>query len=183
MPRHADPDDNTFVRSLLRAAAGGLIAMVVTFGITAVLTQVGRDDPADGPAMVGNGALTSGPSPSPLPHPELGDEASSQPTAPTVEPASEIAVEPVTVQVLYAPGLDDAAGEAAAVLRDLGYEVAAVNETARTTDTTTILATAGNEEDAADLRDADPRFAQIDVNDGFSDAVDLHILVGADFSE
>ena len=182
MPRHADPDDNTFARSLLRAAAGGLVAMVVTFGITAVLTQVGRDNPADGPAVIQDGSLSSGPSPSALPDPEPTQESTS-PTEPTVEPASEIAGEAVTVQVLYAPGLDEVAGEAAAVLRDLGYEVAAVNTTTRTVDSTTILATAGHEEDAAELRDTDPRFALIDVNDGFSDAVDLHILVGADFSE
>lgn len=183
MPRHANPDDTTFARSLLRAAAGGLVAMVVTFGITAVLTQVGRDNPVEGPAVIQDGTLSSGPSPSPPSDPEPTEETTSRPTEPTVEPASEIAGEPVTVQVLYPPGLDDVAGEAAAVLRDLGYEVAAVNATARTVDTTTILATAGHEEDAAELRDTDPRFAEIDANDGFSDAVDLHIIVGADFSE
>lgn len=180
MARHTDPDDTSFRRSLLRAAAGGLVAMIVTFGVTALLTQLGRDDPGQGPVVVQNDALTSGPSPSPV-RAEPTSETTSGPTEPTVAPASEIGTEPVTVQVLYAPGLDDTAGEVAAVLRELGYEVAAVNETARTTDTTTILATAGFEEAAEELRDTDPRFGQIDVNDGFSDAVNLHVLVGPDF--
>lgn len=182
MARHADPDDSTFARSLLRAAAGGLVAMVVTFAITAVLTQIGRDSPADGPAVSFDDGLTSGPSPSP-PAPQPTDHATSAPTEPTVAPASEIAREPVTVQVLYAPALEDVAGEAAEVLRDLGYDVVAVNATARTTDVTTILATGGHEEEAAELRDTDPRFAQIDANDGFSEAVDLHVLVGPDFRQ
>jgi hypothetical protein len=180
MARHTDPDDTTFRRSLLRAAAGGLIALVVTFAITAVLTQVSRDTPADGPVVFEDQELTSGPSPSP-PAPEPTEPATSRPTEPTVEPASEIAREPVTVQVLHIPGLEDTAGEVAAVLRDLGYVVEAVNETARTTRTTTILATTGYEDAAQELRDTDPRFAQIDSNDGFSESVNLHVLVGADF--
>jgi hypothetical protein len=180
MARHTDPDDTSFRRSLLRAAAGGLIAMVVTFAITAVLTQIGRDAPSQGPVVEFDDALTSGPSPSPvLPQPTAAE--TSRPTEPVVEPASEIARDMVTVQVLYAPGLDDLAGEVAAILRDLGYSVAAVNATDRTTDTTTILATAGREEAAEELRDADPRFGVIAENDGFSESVDLHILVGADF--
>lgn len=182
MARHADPDDTTFGRSLLRAAGGGLIAMVVTFAITGLLTQIGREGPADGPVMVPQDALTGGPSPSPPPAAPIQEETSG-PTEPTVEPASEIPQEPVTVQVLYAPGLEDVAGEAAEVLRDLGYDVAAVNATARTTDTTTILATAGHEEQAEELRDADPRFARVDANDAFSSDVDLHVLVAADFDD
>lgn len=182
MARHTDPDDTTFRRSLLRAAAGGLIAMVVTFGITALLTQIGRNTPTDSPAVVQNEPLSSAPSPSPRP-PAATEAETSRPTEPTVEPASEIPQEPVTVQVLYPPGLDDVAGEVAEVLRDLGYDVAAVNATARTTQTTTILATAGHEEDAAELRQTDPRFAQIEPNDGFSQDVDLHVLVGEDFDD
>lgn len=179
MSRHVDPHDHSFGRSLLRAAAGGVLAMVVTFGITALLTQVGGNDPAAGPAVTQTGDV---PSPSPRPT-EATQAPSPVPPEPTVEPATEIDGETVTVQVLYAPGLDELAGEVAAVLRDLGYAVAAVNETARTVDTTTILATDGAEDDAAQLREADPRFAQISTNDGFSEAVDLHVLVGPDFAD
>lgn len=181
MARHARPDDTSFRRSLLRAAGGGLLAMVITFAITGLLTQIGRDDPAGGPVVSADQSLTSGPSPSPV-LPEPTPETASRPTEPTVEPASEIAREPVTVQVLYVPGRDSLAGEVAAVLRDLGYDVVAVNETARPAETTTILATAGQEEQAAELRDADPRFSRIEENDGFSEAVDLHVLVGPDFA-
>jgi len=179
MARHVDPDDHSFRRSLLRAAAGGLAALVVTFGVTAVLAQIGRQDPPGTPAIV---ATVEGlPSPSPAPRPTASTSAA--PAEPTVAPASDIPAEPVTVQVLYLPALEDLAGEAAEVLRDLGYEVAAVNSTAREVDVTTVLATPGHEDDAAQLRERDPRFAELGENTDFNASVDLHVLIGPDFDD
>src|SRR5688500_1838966 len=79
MVRHVDPSDDSFRRSLLRAAGGGLVAMVVTFGITAVLASVGRnEDVAGGPAVA-----------TPSAAPELETPLSEPPEPSQAAPASE----------------------------------------------------------------------------------------------
>ena len=192
MARHVDPDDTSFRRSLLRAAAGGVAALVLTFAITAVLTRTGQIGEGGGPAMV----LTSPPdapasaaptldteleSPAPSPAPE---PTQPPPTTPAPEPtaASEIPVAGITVQVLEQVGAEAQAAEAAEVLRQLGYDVVAVNTTDRQVDTTTVLASAGYTEAAQQLQRTDERFGVITANDGFSEDVNLHVIVGADFS-
>src|SRR5687768_7438803 len=104
---HVDPDDTSFRRSLLRAAAGGLVALVVTFAATGVLTRLGRDDGTGGPAVVltGSPAAPTTPPPlteSPTPSPEPEPEPTALPTAeaPLPTEASEEPVSGITVQVL-----------------------------------------------------------------------------------
>lgn len=191
--RHTDPDDDSFRRSLLRAVAGGLVAMVVTFAVTALLTVVGREDPDSGPvvsapppttteAATTPASPTSPPSSEPAP-PTSEPTATHEPSA--TDPATDAATDAaqdVTVQVLDAAGTGTHAEDAAGVLRGLGYEVIVVNPTARRVQTTTILATPGSEAAAEALRDRDERFAEIDENSDFNPSVDLHILVGPDFS-
>lgn len=192
MARHNDPEDDSFRRSLLRAVAGGLIAMVLTFGVTAVLMVVGRDDPDGGPVVstddspAASEAIAEAPAatesePEPTDLPEATDPPPSDLGA-TDAPTEEADTSDVTVQVLDAAGTGTHAEDAADVLRDLGYDVIVVNTTARRVDTTTILATPGSEDAAEALREQDPRFAEIDENADFNPSVDLHILVGPDFS-
>lgn len=192
MARHTNAGDRSFAASLLRAAAGGLAALVITFGITGALTVLGRDDGSGGPAMVAQptdaapsppGATVAPPTQTPSeaqatkpPEPPEPSEAGPTTHADSVGPVGT-----VTVQVLDAVGTGTQAQEAAAVLRELGYEVVVVNPTPRRVKTTTILATQGHKDDAEDLRDADPRFTVIKPNRAFNESVDLHVLVGPDF--
>lgn len=189
MARHVDPDDTSFRRSLLRAAAGGVAALVLTFAITAVLMRTGQIGDRGGPAMVltappsdAVATVPAFPTPSPEPEPEL--EPTQPPTTPAPEPteASEIPVAGISVQVLEQVGAEAQAAEAAQVLRQLGYNVVAVNTTDRQVDTTTVLASAGYAEAAEQLQQSDERFGVVTANDGFSEDVHLHVIVGADFS-
>ena len=189
MGRHADPLDDSFRRSLLRALGGGVLAMLVTFGITAALTVVGHEDTNEpGPAMISPSDVADVPTVDP-PEPTQ-PEATDPPTVapePTEQTEASVPDDPsdVTVQVLDTVGAGDGrdALEAAQVLRDLGYDVVAVFSTRRTTDTTVILATVGHSDEAEALRATDPRFAQVGPNDGFSREVDLHVLVAEGFAD
>lgn len=187
MARHADPDDRSFRSSLLRAAAGGLAALVVTFGVTGLLTYLGRDDGTGGPAMVAqptSAPQTPSPEPAaPVSEPPDAEPATSAPTAaPTPQEETESDLADVTVQVLDAVGTGTQAEAAAKVLRDLGYDVVVINNTPRRVEQTTILATRGHEAEAEALRDEDPRFGAIRRNKDFAQSVDLHVLVGPDFA-
>ena len=182
MARHVDPEDDSFRRSLLRAAGGGLLALVVTFGITAVLTQIDRPSGTEGPVVSTSDGLAEQPSPQPEP------AATASAATPAVEPSIDASSASdsdgvVTVQVLDAVGSGTHAEDAAEVLRELGYEVVVVNSTPRRVETTTVLVTPGHEADAAELAAVDPRFAQTGENLDFNPEVDLHILVAADFVE
>lgn len=189
MARHVDPDDGSFRRSLLRAAAGGLVALVVTFAITAAFTQFGRDDGSGGPAVTFTGTpavlaqtetVEPAPSPSPVPSPTPVPRPS--PPAPTPAEVTEPPERMVTVQVLYSPATQSQAEEAAAVLREMGYDVVAVNSTHHTRDATTVLASPGHENAAEALRDSDGRFGVIEPNTIFNKDVHLHVIVGPDFT-
>lgn len=190
MARHVDPDDHSFRRSLLRAAAGGLVALVVTFAITGILTRLGRDDGQSGPAVF----LTA--TPTEVAQAEITETSpppASEPPSPTPEPSpravptpAEVTEQPdtagVTVQVLYNGADDTVAAEAAEALRELGYDVVAVNDTEHTADATTVLYSPGQEQAAEDLREIDGRFGLVEPNTIFVESVNLHVLVGPDFS-
>lgn len=191
MGRHIDPDDTSFRRSLLRAFAGGLVALVVTFAVTALLTVVGREDPDGGPVVSAPESTQATQAPSPTEAPTAADAPTPAVTesppgdlgatdGPTTQTATDDA-QAVTVQVLDAAGTGTYAADAADVLRELGYDVIVVNPTARRVQTTTILATPGFEDAAAQLQQQDPRFAKIDENTDFNASVNLHVLVGPDF--
>lgn len=189
MARHVDPDDNSFRRSLLRAAAGGAAALVLTFGVTAVLTRTGQIGEGNGPAMVLTAPASQTPTVAALPETELPTPEPVPTTPPPTTPApvpTEVTENPVagvTVQVLEQVGAEAQAAEATEVLRNLGYDVVAVNVTDRQVDTTTVLASQGAIADAERLQTLDPRFAVITDNDGFSPDVDLHVIVGVDFGD
>lgn len=188
MARHVDPDDHSFRNSLLRAAAGGAVALIVTFAITGVLANVGRGGGEDTPAVTltapppqAQETVAQPPSPDPSPSPEA--TAAPEPSAAsTPQETTETPAGIVTVQVLDAVGSGTHAQDAAQALRDLGYEVVVINSTPRRVKTTTVMFTSGHSDDAETLRQADERFAELKENKDFNPAVDLHILVGPDFT-
>lgn len=188
MSRHVDPDDDSFRRSLLRAVAGGLIALVVTFAATGLLTRLGRSD-GPGSAAVSLQGLPSAPAtelvePTPTPEPSPTQQVTSPPTPQeaTETQAALQSAKNITVQVLDAVGSGTYAADAAEVLRELGYEVVVVNSTPRRVTETTVLASPGHKKDAQQLKRRDPRFAVIGANADFNETVDLHVLVGPDFT-
>ena len=186
MARHVDPDDRSFRNSLLRAAAGGVAALVVTVAITGVLSALGRDDAKDSPAMVLTGTPApveedTQPPPSPEPEPTAVSEAPPVTETATPMEMTEGGDGLVTVQVLDAVGTGPAAQAAADALTELGYEVVVVNSTPRRVETTTVLYTPGHREDAEALQEADERFVEVRENKAFNPSVNLHVLVGPDF--
>lgn len=186
MAQHVDPDDHSFRRSLLRAAAGGLVALVVTFAITGLLTRLGRDDGSSGPAVVFTGGPTVAPQTESVePSPEVTQAPSPEASPTTAATPTEVTEQPdrmITVQVLYTGADDTAAAEAASVLRDQGYDVVAVNGTQHAVDSTTVLYSPGHADDAEELRDLDGRFGVVDANTIFVESVNLHVIIGPDFT-
>ena len=87
-----------------------------------------------------------------------------------------------SVQVLDAGGGSTAAADVADVLSGLGYDVVAINPSRADYDVTTVLFTAGNEAEAEAMRARDERFAETAPNERLSDGVDLHVVVGPDWT-
>lgn len=90
--------------------------------------------------------------------------------------------EETTVQVLDAGGGSTATDEAADVLREMGYDVVAINSSRTDYPTTTVLFTEGNEAEAEALPARDDRFAETAPNERLSEGVDLHVVVGPDWA-
>lgn len=90
--------------------------------------------------------------------------------------------ENTSVQVLDAGGGSTATSQVADTLRELGYDVIAINASRVSYSTTTTLYTDGNETEAQALHARDERFAETAPNELLSDAVDLHVVVGPDWS-
>lgn len=86
-----------------------------------------------------------------------------------------------TLQVLDAGGGAARVDRAVAAVEQLGYDVVAINPSSRNVPLTTVYFTDGAEAEARALRARDPRFRVIEPNQGLSEGVDVHILVGADF--
>ena len=89
--------------------------------------------------------------------------------------------EETTVQVLDAGGGSTATNDAADALRELGYDVVAINTSRLDYPTTTVLFTEGNEAEAEAVRARDERFAETGLNERLSEGVDVHIVVGPDW--
>lgn len=87
-----------------------------------------------------------------------------------------------SVQVLDAGGGSDATNDVASVLADLGYDVVAINPSRVNYDVTTVLFTPGNEAEAEAVRARDERFSATAANERLSEGVDLHVVVGPDWS-
>lgn len=112
----------------------------------------------------------------PEPTPEPTD------TGPSPEELIEAAPDPgdTTVQILDAGGGGTRAQDAAEALRDLGYQVVNVTSARASVSSTTIWF---NDEDAAlGLRAREERVAEVAPNEALSTGVDLHLLVGPDWS-
>lgn len=190
MARHIDPDDDSFRRSLLRAAGIGLLAMVATAVLAGVLTQLGRTDRAGSPAvsLEGSPSPAAGASPD-APAPEAPATEFALPTeqategtdAPTEVTGGKSPAE-ITVQVLDGRGDGVAVEEVAEVLRGLGYNVVAVNPAARDYVVTTVLVSDGRDDEAQGLAERDDRFTEVGENTNLNPDVDLHVVVGADWT-
>lgn len=113
---------------------------------------------------------TDGASPAPA--------ASEAPVTPEVDPP-----EAVTVQVLDGTGDEDLFNAAVRDVRALGYDVQLIAVAGTGSPTTTIYSTEGNEAEAEALRTADPRFTEVAPNERFETPVDLHLLIGEDWTE
>ena len=118
-----------------------------------------------------------------------GDESeASEDTGLSDEEAEELIdaarpPEETTVQVLDAGGGSTATNDAADALRELGYDVVAINTSRLDYPTTTVLFTQGNEAEAVALRARDERFAETGLNERLSEGVDVHIVVGPDWTD
>lgn len=86
-----------------------------------------------------------------------------------------------TVQVLDAGGGPAAVDAAVAELESLGYDIINVTSSSRDVTTTTVWWTADAEAEARALRARAPRFQEVGPNEGLSEGVDIHVLVGPGF--
>ena len=194
MARHVDPDDNSFRRTLGRAALGGLVALAVTAGITGALART-RAPGGQGPtvALESPSAAPVTEEPEDAPPSELNDDDGFSTITPTEfgtelgEPTeSETPTEDVsTIQIQVLDGVGDVvrADDAEDVLVDLGYNVVLTDAAAVAYDVTTVIYTSGNKEAAEALTRRDPRFTTIAPNTDLKAKVDLHVVVGADWPE
>ena len=91
--------------------------------------------------------------------------------------------EETTVQVLDAGGGSSATASVQEALSDLGYDVVAVNASRIEYPVTTVLYTDGSDAEAEALRARDSRFAEIDTNERLSEGVDIHVVVGPDWTD
>jgi hypothetical protein len=117
--------------------------------------------------------------------------AESEPAAvpttvpPTVDPqeliAAALAPAETTVQVLDAGGGDAAVDAVVTRLEEIGYEIVSIQDSGRDVTTTTVYWTQDNRAEAEALRARDPRFQAVEANQGLSEGVAIHVLVGPDF--
>lgn len=108
--------------------------------------------------------------------PELSEEEIQELIDAARDPAE------TSVQVLDAGGGSSAASDVADVLAGLGYDVVAINPSRVDYDVTTVLFTSGNDAEAEALHARDDRFAETAPNERLSEGVDLHVVVGPDWS-
>ena len=142
----------------------------------------------DEPELAGEAQPSEGASEA-QPPPAAESEPPAEPTEDgglTPEEAEELIAaarppEETSVQLLDAGGGSDAVNDAAEVLRELGYDVVAINPSRTEYNTTTVLFTDGNEAEAQALPARDERFAEVAPNERLSDGVDVHVVVGSDW--
>lgn len=119
-------------------------------------------------------------------------EATATPTAvptvtapPTASPQELIAAarppDETTVQVLDAGGGTARVDAAIGVLEQIGYRVVAISPSSRDVTQTTVYFTQGAQAEAEGLRAREPRFQVVEPNQGLSEGVDIHVLVGTEF--
>ncbi|HWB70933.1 MAG TPA: LytR C-terminal domain-containing protein [Egibacteraceae bacterium] len=135
------------------------------------------------PATHPSPASTTSPPAPPPPTPSAPESAAAPPASASPSPdvlAQAAPPSQTTVQVLDGVGDGVRARRAAAVLRELGYDVVAVNAAVEYS-TTTVLYSRGHEAEARALMARDRRFAALRRNPNLSESVDLHVVVGRDW--
>jgi hypothetical protein len=188
MGRHDDPDPASFYTSLGRAVLRGLLALLLSFGLYALLANIRDGREAPPPVAVQSTEATTEPSVQmPVGTPSPAEQATlrSTPNAvPSGIPSDDVAAPrsaDTTVQVLDGGAGRERTAEVVAALRTLGYQVVAVNRAVRTYQVTTVFYSQGQEESARALRARDSRFVAIDENPNLSQGVALHVIVGTDW--
>lgn len=181
-----DPDDPLW-RVWRRRLFGGALAAALVIGLflsfrptTFESDEVAsQDEPTEGPRR--NGGKKGGGRTNAEPTEAASDGLTSAEADELI--AAARAPEKTSVQVLDAGGGSTAASEVEEALLDLGYDVVAVNSSGTDYDVTTVLYTEGSDAEAEALRARDERFAEIAPNERLSDAVDIHVVVGPDWSQ
>lgn len=188
-------DRTGVVPQLLGAAVGIVLGAALLFALIGMF----RDDPpapevvADAtPTATATEEPTSATSPEPTASEPAPVATATAEPSPTAEPEPEPTAEPetvdpasVSIQVLDAIGGEDGSAAAQAVadeLREAGYDVVVVNRAGREYDVTTVFWSPGQEVGGqqvaaaigAGRAEATPDEVQL------SDAVDVHVVVGAD---
>jgi hypothetical protein len=178
----------------LRTVAGGILVggllCALVFGLLWAF------NPAEGGGLSFSGEVpetTATETATPQASPPIDPEATAAPTpeatetGPTTEELEALIAaaadpEDTTVQVLDAGGGSSRTQAAAAALLDLGYDIIGITSARANVTRTTVWFTDGNADAGAALRARDDRIAQVEENEGLSSSVDLHLLVGPDWS-
>jgi hypothetical protein len=176
-------------RTWWRRAFGGFLLLTLLVGLWLSYRPAGfvdqpevvvsdeASEPDAGPVVVRSEDRTEPPRDEPT---EVDDNRMTPEEAEAFIAAARDPAE-TSVQVLNAGGGSDATEEAADALRELGYDVVAVNESRVDLTETTVLFTEGNKTEGQALRAREDRVVGIAVNDRLSDGVDLHVLVAPDW--
>lgn len=193
MGRHDDFNPAPFYVSLGSAILRGLFALLLSFGLYAVLANI-RDSREPPPvALQATAAPTERTSQTSTGAPPPVGEATSRftPSAtpsltPSATPSADLtAAAPrsadTTVQVLDGGAGRRRTDEVVAALRTLGYQVVAVNRAVRSYKVTTVFYSRGQEASARALHARDQRFAELDANPNLNQRVALHVVVGTDW--
>lgn len=133
--------------------------------------DVALSEPTQAPTPTPTSTPTSAPTPTPEPAPSAATEEPE-----VKEPGATL------VQVLDGGGGPSATQEVVGVLRDLGYDIVAVSGARCCYEETTVLFTEGNEAVGRALADRDDRLKEVRANPNLSESVDLHVVVGRDWS-
>jgi hypothetical protein len=106
-------------------------------------------------------------------------------TGPAAEDLIAAAPDPeaTSVQVLDAGGGSNRARAARDALEDLGYNVVNVTSARASVNRTTVWFTDGSEDAGLALQARDERVTAVEPNEGLSSGVDLHLLVGPDWTD
>lgn len=172
-----------------RRGFAAFLALALLLGLYLSFRPAGFEDEPEvaGEAEPSDSASESAPEPEPT---AATSEPAAEPTEAdeglTPDQAEDLIAaarppEETSVQLLDAGGGSDAVNEAAEVLREIGYDVVAINPSRTEYDTTTVLFTDGNQAEAQALPAHDERFAEVAPNERLSDGVDVHVVVGSDW--
>lgn len=170
--------------SVLRIVFVGGLLLVLGAGLRWAL------NPAAAPIISGvaetplPGIADDGPATPPPPPPVAEAAPTPEPTQTEDAAALIAAARPpgeTTVQLLDAGGGPAALDRAEAAILALGYDVINITSSSRDVSATTVYFVNANEPEARALRARDPRFQIVEPNQGLSEGVDLHVLVGPAF--